>query len=146
MTVNFDFHASLLRFEELLSKDDRQRLHLLLGDDVSTHLQDDSPIGDALRVIDSLMEQASISQHDCNSLSEAFNMMHCDNACRRLLGKRGLLLSCSSISRLCDILQRTNELNNTVTHFFCHCKRFWQILAKMACPRSVCIRVRVCHR
>ncbi|CAF3605449.1 unnamed protein product [Rotaria socialis] len=86
MNEQFDFRALLLRIQDLLSENDRHRLHFLLGEDVPRYLRDDFSFSGTLRLLDSLFEKAFISDQDCDYLIEAFNKIHCHDAMRRLQG------------------------------------------------------------
>ena len=80
MNAQFDFRALLLKIQDLLSDNDRHRLHFLLGEDVPRYLRDDLSLSGTLHLLDSLLEKAFISDQDCDYLIEAFNKIHCDDA------------------------------------------------------------------
>lgn len=86
MSNEKDFRALLIKIQDLLSDNDRQRLHFLLGDDVPRYLRDDPSMGGALQVLQSLIDKAIITDEDSRYLIEAFRKIHCDNAARKLEG------------------------------------------------------------
>jgi hypothetical protein len=92
MNGQFDFRGVLLKIQELLSDEDRYRLHFLLGKDVPRYLRDDLSLSGTLRVLDSLFEKAFISDQDCDYLIQAFSEIRCEDAKRRLQGSFFLFL------------------------------------------------------
>lgn len=116
MGSNFHFRAVLLRVQELLSEDDRTRLHFLLGEDVPRSLRDDSSIGGALRVFENLIEQTFIDEQDCDYLIEAFETVRCHGAAERL---RGQLPSRFHLTAAVYTVQSTNVLNNVAIDPIC---------------------------
>jgi hypothetical protein len=86
MNTQFDFRGELLKIQDLLSDNDRHRLHFVLGEDVPRYLRDDLSLSGTLRLLDSLVEKAFISDEDCHYLIEAFNKIHCRDAVKRLQG------------------------------------------------------------
>ena len=86
MTHHLDFRALLVKIQELLSDGDRQRLHFLFGEDVPRHLREDPSINGSLRVLESLLDKAIITEEDCDYLINAFKKINCDNAAQRLRG------------------------------------------------------------
>ncbi|CAF3084203.1 unnamed protein product, partial [Rotaria sp. Silwood2] len=82
MSASFDFRAVLLKIQDLLSDNDRQRLHFLLGEDVPRHLRDDPSFTGTLRVLESLFEKAIINDQDCDYLIEAFEKIQCHDAAK----------------------------------------------------------------
>ena len=86
MDAQLDFRALLLRIQDLLSDDDRHRLHFLLGEDVPRYVRDDVSLSGTLRLLDSLLEKTFISDGDCAYLINAFTKIQCLDAARRLQG------------------------------------------------------------
>ena len=86
MNRQFGFRALLLKIQDLLSDNDRQRLHFLLGEDVPRYLRDDVSLNGTLNLLDSLLEKTFISDQDCDYLVEAFTKIHCHDAAKRLQG------------------------------------------------------------
>jgi hypothetical protein len=115
MNKQFDFRALLLRIQELLSDNDRHRLHFLLGEDVPRYLRDDLSLGGTLRLLDSLFEKTFISDQDCDYLIEAFKKIQCYDAAKRLQGLLFIFLTMIYIERqLClSEYQQTREKNST---------------------------------
>jgi hypothetical protein len=114
MNSQFDFRALLLKIQDLLSDNDRHRLHFLLGEDVPRYLRDDLSLSGTLRLLDSLLEKAFISDQDCNYLIEAFNKIHCHDAASRLQSLFFLFLIMIYIERPLSLsdYQRTREHSN----------------------------------
>jgi hypothetical protein len=114
MNPQFDFRALLLKIQDLLSDDDRHRLHFLLGEDVPRYLRDDLSLSGTLRLLDSLFEKAFISDQDCDYLIEAFNKIHCHDAARRLESLFFLFLIMIYIERPFSLseYQRTRKHSN----------------------------------
>jgi hypothetical protein len=86
MDKSFDFRTLLLKIQDLLSDNDRHRLHFLLGEDIPRTIRDDSSLGGTLRLLDSLLEKSFIGHEDCSYLIAAFNNINCLDAARRLQG------------------------------------------------------------
>jgi hypothetical protein len=90
---SFDFRAVLLKIQDILSDKDRQRLHFLLGDDIPRYLRDDPSLSGTLRVLESLLEKAIISDQACDYLIDAFNKIRCHDAAKRLKSLFFLILT-----------------------------------------------------
>ena len=86
MLGQFEFRELLLKIQDLLSDNDRQRLHFLLGDDVPRNLRDDPSLGGTLRVLQSLFDKSIITDQDCVYLIEALKKIRCYDAAKRLQG------------------------------------------------------------
>ena len=86
MESQFDFRALLVKIQDLLSDNDRHRLHCLLGEDVTQHLRDDSSLNGRLYLVDSLLKNRFISDPDCDDLIDAFKTLQCVDAAKRLQG------------------------------------------------------------
>ena len=86
MTGHFEFRELLLKIHDLLSNNDRERLHFLLGDDVPRNLRDDLSLGGTLRVLQALFDKAIINEQDCIYLIEALEKIRCFDASKRLKG------------------------------------------------------------
>ncbi|CAF3498173.1 unnamed protein product [Rotaria socialis] len=84
MSGQFDFRASLLKTQELLSDTDRHRLHFLLGDDIPKYLRDDPSLTGTLRVLETLFDRSIINDQDCDYLIDAFSKIQCNDAAKRL--------------------------------------------------------------
>ncbi|CAF1366997.1 unnamed protein product [Rotaria sordida] len=84
MSGEFDFRALLLKIQDLLSDNDRHRFLFLLGEDVPRYLRDDPSLSGTLRVLESLLEKAIISDQDCDYLIKVFKKIHCNDAAKRL--------------------------------------------------------------
>jgi hypothetical protein len=109
MSASLDFRAVLIKIQDLLSDKDRERLHFLLGDDIPRCLRDDSSMGGALRVLESLLEKAIISNQDCDYLIEAFMNIHCRDAAKRLKGLFLLILTLHFVLNRHFILLRISK-------------------------------------
>ncbi|CAF2406824.1 unnamed protein product [Rotaria sp. Silwood2] len=84
MDEQFDFRALLLKLQDCLSDNDRRRLHFIFGDTIPRHLRDDPTLGGTLSLLESLFDQAIISEQDFDYLIRAFNEIHCHQAVKRL--------------------------------------------------------------
>ncbi|UJR16632.1 hypothetical protein I4U23_003532 [Adineta vaga] len=84
MSGHFEFRELLLKIHDLLSDNDRQRLHFVLGDDVPRNLRDDLSLGGTLRVLQALFDKAIINDQDCIYLIEALQKIRCFDAAKRL--------------------------------------------------------------
>ncbi|CAF5017945.1 unnamed protein product, partial [Rotaria sp. Silwood1] len=67
-----------------LSDNDRRRLHFIVGDTIPRHLRDDPTLGGTLSLLESLFDQAKISEQDFDYLIRAFNEKHCYEGVKRL--------------------------------------------------------------
>jgi len=86
MDQQFDFRALLLKLQDCLSDNDRRRLHFIVGDTIPRHLRDDPTLGGTLSLLESLFDQAKISEQDFDYLIRAFNEIHCYEGVERLRG------------------------------------------------------------
>ncbi|CAM4832063.1 unnamed protein product [Rotaria magnacalcarata] len=77
MDEKFDFRTLFLKLQDYLSNDDRRRLHFILGDTIPRHLRDDPTLSGTLSLLESLCDQAKISEQDFNCLIHAFNEINC---------------------------------------------------------------------
>ncbi|CAF4599445.1 unnamed protein product [Rotaria sp. Silwood1] len=84
MDEQFDFRVLLLKLQDYLSDNDRRRLHFIVGDTIPRHLRDDPTLGGTLSLLESLFDQAKISEQDFDYLIRAFNEIHCYKAVERL--------------------------------------------------------------
>ncbi|CAF4599461.1 unnamed protein product, partial [Rotaria sp. Silwood1] len=80
----FDFRVLLLKLQDYLSDNDRRRLHFIVDDTIPRHLRDDSTLGGTLSLLESLFDQAKISEQDFNYLIRAFNEKHYYEGVKRL--------------------------------------------------------------
>jgi hypothetical protein len=140
MNKQFDFRALLLRIQELLSDNDRHRLHFLLGEDVPRYLRDDLSLGGTLRLLDSLFEKTFISDQDCDYLIEAFKKIQCYDAAKRLQGSVFIFLKMIYIERRLYVFQNINKLGKKVVHEVFQFKIFFfKTMKRITSPRLVCI-------
>ncbi|CAF3414676.1 unnamed protein product [Rotaria sp. Silwood1] len=86
MDKQFDFRVLLLKLQDYLSDNDRRRLHFIVDDTIPRHLRDDSTLGGTLSLLESLFDQAKISEQDFNYLIRAFNEKHYYEGVKRLQG------------------------------------------------------------
>ncbi|CAF4720421.1 unnamed protein product [Rotaria socialis] len=84
MDEKFDFRTLLLKLQDYFSDDDRRRLHFILGDTMPRHLRDDPTLSGTLSLLESLFDQATISEQDLNYLIHALNEINCHKALKRL--------------------------------------------------------------
>jgi len=78
----------LLRLQDKLSDNDRQRLHFFFGSDsdIPRRIRDDPSLGGTLRLIDVLFDQDKINERDFTLLINAFKEIQCYDAARTLQG------------------------------------------------------------
>jgi len=81
--------AIILKLQDRLSNDDRQRLHFFLGDDVPRRIRDDPTLGGTLALMESLFDQDKINERDFTFLINAFDEIQCIDAVKLL---RGILI------------------------------------------------------
>ncbi|CAF0797992.1 unnamed protein product [Rotaria sordida] len=84
MDEQFDFRALLLKLQDCLSDNDRRRLHFIVGDTIPRRLRDNPTLGGTLDLLESLFDQAKISEQDFDYLIHTFNEIHCYQAVQRL--------------------------------------------------------------
>jgi hypothetical protein len=126
MNTQFDFRGELLKIQDLLSDNNRHRLHFVLGEDVPRYLRDDLSLSGTLRLLDSLVEKAFISDEDCHYLIEAFNKIHCRDAVKRLQGLFFFFFFTTNyIERSLYTFQSINELGNKTIKELYHFKIFF---------------------
>ena len=76
----------LVKVQDCLSNDDRQRLHFFLGENVPRRIRDDTSLSGTLSLIESLFEQDKINEQDCTFLINAFRVIQCHDAVQLLKG------------------------------------------------------------
>ncbi len=86
MDQQFDFRALLLKLQDCLSDNDRRRLHFIVGDTIPRYLRDDPTLSGTLSLLESLFDQAKISDQDFDYLIYAFREIHFYEAVKRLQG------------------------------------------------------------
>ena len=86
MSSQFEFRELLLKIQDRLSDNDRQRLLFLFGDDVPRYLRDDPSMSGTLLALQSLFDKAIINEQDCEYLVDALRRIRCFDAARRLQG------------------------------------------------------------
>jgi hypothetical protein len=91
-------HEILLKLQERISKDDRQRLNFFLGDNITQRLQEDLSLRSALSTILFLFDQDNINQEDMILLINAANEIHCTDFAQYLKRKNSLFNLILSIS------------------------------------------------
>jgi len=138
MNKQFDFRALLLKIQDLLSDKDRERLHFLLGEDIPRDLRDDTSLGGALRVLQSLFDKAFINDQDCDYLIDAFIKICCQDAAKRLQGSFFLLYTRQSHFAFQNISEIKNKAINKVSHYRIF---FGKTMKKTRVLHLVCISI-----
>ena len=82
----YRLRAIILKLQDRLSNDDRQRLHFLLGDDSPRRIRDNPSLGGTLSMMESLFDQDKISENDLTCLINALNEIQCLDAAKLLRG------------------------------------------------------------
>ena len=90
MNGKYEFRALLLKIQDLLSESDRTRFLSLLGEDIPRKLREDPSLFGAVRLLESHLDRAIITDQDCTYLINAFTQIQCHDAAEQL---RGLLAS-----------------------------------------------------
>jgi len=139
---NLVFELLLLKIQYMLSDNDRHRLHFLIGEEVPRPLRDDSSLSGTLRVLESLLDKAVITDEDCNYLIKAFSTIDCHDAAKRLQGWLSFIfffLNMVYIQRpLLYVFQSINELEDKTTDIFSHFKMFlWKTMTRIRFVRPV---------
>ena len=74
----------LLKIQDLLSNEDRERLHFLLGNHVPKQYREDPSLGGTLRVLETLLDREIINEADCHYLIKALKEISCFQAAKQL--------------------------------------------------------------
>ncbi|CAF4115364.1 unnamed protein product [Rotaria socialis] len=81
---NNHLRGIILKLQDCLSDNDRQRLHFFLGDDVPRPIRDDPTLNGTLRLMESLFDQDKINERDVTFLIKAFHAIQCIDAVKIL--------------------------------------------------------------
>ncbi|CAF0802472.1 unnamed protein product [Adineta ricciae] len=111
---HYRLRSVLLKLDNRLSSEDRQRFHFFLGDDVPRRVRDDATLHGTLAVIDCLFDQDKINERDFTYLIDAFEEIECFNAAHLLreyqqeLQLQGLNQSARSLGSI--LLPKTRQI------------------------------------
>jgi hypothetical protein len=83
---NQHLRAILLKLQDRLSDNDRQRLHFFLGDDIPRRIRDNPTLTGTLSLMECLFDQDKISDRDFTFLINAFTEIQCVDAVKLLGG------------------------------------------------------------
>lgn len=83
---NHHLRAIILKLQDRLSNEDRNRLHFYLGNDIPRPIRDDSSLSGTLNLMNSLFDQDIINEKDFTFLIKAFNEIRCIDAVKLLKG------------------------------------------------------------
>ena len=86
MVDSHHLRAIILKIQDLLSDNDRQRLHFFLGNDVPRRIRDDASLRGTLDLMQSLFDQDKINEQDFTFLIDAFDEIQCIDAVKILRG------------------------------------------------------------
>lgn len=86
MDRKFDFRALLIKIQDRLSKDDRHRLHFLVGDLIPRMQRDDVTLAGTLTVLESLFDRAAVNEDDLEFLIRIFSEIQFYDAVKLLQG------------------------------------------------------------
>ncbi|CAF0711831.1 unnamed protein product [Adineta steineri] len=78
--ANIRLRSIIIKLQDCLSNDDRERLHFLLGDDVPRRLQDNTTLSGTLSIMQSLFDRNKISEQDFTFLINVFEEIPCPHA------------------------------------------------------------------
>ncbi|CAF1125982.1 unnamed protein product [Rotaria sp. Silwood1] len=76
----------ILKLQDYLSDNDRQRLHFFLGDSVPRQIRDDQTLSGTLKLMESLLDQDKINESDVTFLINAFDAIQCIDGVKLLNG------------------------------------------------------------
>ena len=85
---NQPLRSIILKLQDRLSDNDRQRLHFFLGENVPRQIRDDRTLNGTLRLMESLFDRDKISEQDFTLLITAFEAIQCVDAAKLLRGKK----------------------------------------------------------
>ena len=83
---NHHLRSIILKLQDRLSDNDRQRLHFFLGDDVPRRIRDNPTLNGTLNLMESLFDQDKINERDFTFLIDAFKEIQCIDAVKLLRG------------------------------------------------------------
>jgi len=106
----YHLRAIILKLQDRLSDDDRQRLHFFLGDDVPRRLRDDASLRGTLGLIQSLFDQDKINEQDFTFLINAFDEIHCTDAVKILKGDLLFLINRDGRNNSHRVTHRSNNV------------------------------------
>ena len=84
--ANRQLREIILDLQTRLSRNDRERLHFYLKDDVGRTLADDSSLTGTLHLMQELFDRDKISEQDFTFLIHAFQKIRCSDAVQLLKG------------------------------------------------------------
>ena len=77
----------LIRVQDHLSDDDREKLHCYMRNDVPRRIRDNPTLSGTLNLLESLYERGRFDENDLTFLIEAFKEIQCFKVARQLKGK-----------------------------------------------------------
>ncbi len=83
---NHRLRAIILKLQNRLSDNDRQRLHFFLANDVPRWIRDDPSMAGTLNLMESLFDQEKISEENFTFLIDVFREIQCVGAVKLLKG------------------------------------------------------------
>lgn len=83
---NQQLRSILLKLQDRLSDNDRQRLHFILGNDIPRRIRDNLTHNGTLNLLDCLIDQDKINERDFTFLINAFKEIQCVEAVKILAG------------------------------------------------------------
>ncbi|CAF0884255.1 unnamed protein product [Adineta ricciae] len=107
---NLRFRSFLLKLQDRLSDNDRQRLHFFLGNDIPRRIRDNPTLQGTLNLLECLFDQDKISEQDFTFLIDAFKEIQCIDAVKLLRDyKQKMQTNCCNQSTLTSIMPPLNE-------------------------------------
>ena len=107
---NQDLRGIIIKLQDHLTDEDRQRLHFFLGNDVPRRIRDEPTLSGTLSLMESLFDQDKINEQDFTFLIHAFEQIRCIDAVKLLRGKE-ILFSRNLFDFLLEHMRRMQSNN-----------------------------------
>ena len=105
---NYQLRSTIVKIQDHLTAEDRDRFHFYFGNHVSRTIRDDSTLAGTLDLINELFERDQINERDFNLLIDAFDTIQCIDAASLLRGH-----SSRRLSRRAFRSSRTSKTNGS---------------------------------
>lgn len=103
--IDFQFRAVLLKIEDLLSSDDRMKLHFLFGENIPRVLRENGSLEESIRVLQTLFERMKISSENFEYLLAGLRAIQRFDCVKQLEGK-DFFRCCSEVFRCFEEYKR----------------------------------------
>ena len=81
---HYNLRAIILKLQDYLSNNDRQRLHFFLGDNIRRQIRDDRTLNGTFKLMKTLVYQDKISEQNFTFFINAFETIQCFEAAKFL--------------------------------------------------------------